>query len=211
MMRLSSTAFADGGRIPAEFAFCAIDPAAHVKLSENLNPDLRWSDLPRGHEVAGTDLPRPRCALARGRRQPGRPHGTGVAASRRFLSLGAGRPAAGYRADLPRRVLARRYARAASPARERRVERSTASTITPAGSPATRIWRATTSATTGRVRRGTTSACTTTCSRSTRSTCRNCRWALAFSGADARGAMRGHILAQAALTGVYSLNPSLRG
>ena len=47
-MELSSTAFADGGRIPGEFAFCVIDPAAHVKLSENMNPDLRWSGLPAG-------------------------------------------------------------------------------------------------------------------------------------------------------------------
>src|SRR5437870_10524768 len=47
-MRLTSTAFADGGRIPADLAFCAIDPATHVKLSENMNPDLRWSDVPAG-------------------------------------------------------------------------------------------------------------------------------------------------------------------
>jgi Raf kinase inhibitor-like YbhB/YbcL family protein len=47
-MELSSTAFADGGRIPGEFAFCVVDPAAHVKLSENMNPDLRWRDLPAG-------------------------------------------------------------------------------------------------------------------------------------------------------------------
>jgi len=47
-MRLTSTAFADGGRIPGEFAFGVIDPVAHVKLSENMNPDLRWADLPAG-------------------------------------------------------------------------------------------------------------------------------------------------------------------
>jgi phosphatidylethanolamine-binding protein (PEBP) family uncharacterized protein len=33
---------------------------------------------------------------------------------------------------------------------------------------------------------------------------------LAFSGADARKAMAGHILAQATLTGVYTLNPAVR-
>jgi Raf kinase inhibitor-like YbhB/YbcL family protein len=48
MMRLSSTAFVDDERIPAEFAFCTIDPSAHVKLSENLNPELSWADLPAG-------------------------------------------------------------------------------------------------------------------------------------------------------------------
>jgi Raf kinase inhibitor-like YbhB/YbcL family protein len=47
-MKLSSTAFADGGRIPGALAFCVIDPATHVKLSENMNPDLRWSDVPTG-------------------------------------------------------------------------------------------------------------------------------------------------------------------
>jgi len=45
-MDLSTTAFANMGVIPAEFAFCAIDPAAHVKLSANRNPDLRWTGLP---------------------------------------------------------------------------------------------------------------------------------------------------------------------
>jgi Raf kinase inhibitor-like YbhB/YbcL family protein len=47
-MKLTSTAFADGGRIPAALAFCAIEPASHVKLSENMNPDLQWSELPAG-------------------------------------------------------------------------------------------------------------------------------------------------------------------
>lgn len=45
-MRLMTTAFADGQRIPGEFAFCVIDPKTHVRLSENLNPDFAWSDLP---------------------------------------------------------------------------------------------------------------------------------------------------------------------
>ena len=47
-MKLSTTAFADGGVIPAEFAFGAIDPVAHVKLSGNRNPDFAWSGLPAG-------------------------------------------------------------------------------------------------------------------------------------------------------------------
>lgn len=45
-MRLMTTAFADGQRIPAEFAFCAIDPQTHVRLSGNVNPDFAWSELP---------------------------------------------------------------------------------------------------------------------------------------------------------------------
>ncbi len=45
-MKLTTTAFADQGVIPAEFAFGAIDPAQHVKLSANRNPDFRWQELP---------------------------------------------------------------------------------------------------------------------------------------------------------------------
>jgi phosphatidylethanolamine-binding protein (PEBP) family uncharacterized protein len=47
-MQLTSTAFAEGGRMPVALAFGAIDPDAHVKRSENLNPDLRWSEVPAG-------------------------------------------------------------------------------------------------------------------------------------------------------------------
>jgi len=47
-MELTTSAFANNGVIPAEFAFGAIDTATHVKLSGNRNPDLRWSGLPPG-------------------------------------------------------------------------------------------------------------------------------------------------------------------
>ena len=47
-MKLTTTAFSDCGPIPAECAFCAIDPVAHVKLSGNRNPDFAWSGLPPG-------------------------------------------------------------------------------------------------------------------------------------------------------------------
>jgi Raf kinase inhibitor-like YbhB/YbcL family protein len=47
-MRLTTTAFVDHGAIPAEFAFCAIDPATHVTLSRNASPDFAWADLPAG-------------------------------------------------------------------------------------------------------------------------------------------------------------------
>jgi phosphatidylethanolamine-binding protein (PEBP) family uncharacterized protein len=45
-MKLTTTAFADGGVIPAEFAFGAMDRETHVKLSGNRNPDFKWSELP---------------------------------------------------------------------------------------------------------------------------------------------------------------------
>jgi Raf kinase inhibitor-like YbhB/YbcL family protein len=47
-MELISTAFAPMGVIPAEFAFCAMDPASHVRLSDNRNPDFAWRGLPAG-------------------------------------------------------------------------------------------------------------------------------------------------------------------
>ena len=45
-MRLMTTAFADGQRIPGDYAFCVPDAAAHARLSANINPDFAWSDLP---------------------------------------------------------------------------------------------------------------------------------------------------------------------
>ena len=47
-MKLTSESFADGGAIPAPFAFCAIDPKTHAGLSDNRNPQLAWSGAPQG-------------------------------------------------------------------------------------------------------------------------------------------------------------------
>ncbi len=47
-MRVTSTSFADGQKIPGEFAFCVPDAAHHVCLGKNLNPQLAWSDVPAG-------------------------------------------------------------------------------------------------------------------------------------------------------------------
>ena len=47
-MNLTSTSFADNQRIPAEYAFCAPDQKSHVRLSNNRNPQLEWSDVPMG-------------------------------------------------------------------------------------------------------------------------------------------------------------------
>jgi len=49
-MKLITTAFADGGVIPPQFAFCKPDTASHVALSTNTNPDFAWSDVPSGTE-----------------------------------------------------------------------------------------------------------------------------------------------------------------
>jgi Raf kinase inhibitor-like YbhB/YbcL family protein len=45
-MKLTSTSFADGQKIPGEFSFCIPDPAHHVCLGKNLNPQLAWNEVP---------------------------------------------------------------------------------------------------------------------------------------------------------------------
>ncbi|MBV8665792.1 MAG: YbhB/YbcL family Raf kinase inhibitor-like protein [Burkholderiaceae bacterium] len=47
-MKLWSNSFKDGGAIPGEFAFCVMDAHTRVKLSNNRNPHLAWSELPPG-------------------------------------------------------------------------------------------------------------------------------------------------------------------
>jgi len=47
-MQLVSSSFADNSRIPGAFAFAVPDPVGHIKLSSNRNPHLRWSDAPAG-------------------------------------------------------------------------------------------------------------------------------------------------------------------
>ena len=47
-MKLASSSFADGAPIPAEYAFCAPDAATHATLSKNLNPHLAWTEVPMG-------------------------------------------------------------------------------------------------------------------------------------------------------------------
>ncbi|MDR2173959.1 MAG: YbhB/YbcL family Raf kinase inhibitor-like protein [Burkholderiales bacterium] len=47
-MKLWSNSFADSTLIPCEYAFAAIDAAQHVVLSNNRNPHLAWDDVPAG-------------------------------------------------------------------------------------------------------------------------------------------------------------------
>ena len=47
-MQLVSGDFRHRDRLNARFAFGAPDPVAHVRLSDNQNPALAWSDLPAG-------------------------------------------------------------------------------------------------------------------------------------------------------------------
>ena len=47
-MQVTSTSFRDGAPIPAEFAFCAMDAKTHATLSQNRSPQLAWSGAPAG-------------------------------------------------------------------------------------------------------------------------------------------------------------------
>ena len=47
-MKLWSDSFTDGELIPAECAFGVIDSAAHVRWSSNHNPHLAWDEVPAG-------------------------------------------------------------------------------------------------------------------------------------------------------------------
>lgn len=45
-MKLTSSSFINGQAIPGELAFCIADRAHHVCLGKNLNPQLSWYDVP---------------------------------------------------------------------------------------------------------------------------------------------------------------------
>lgn len=47
-MKLSSQSFRDAGSIPGRCAFAVMDAKTHVRLSDNRNPELSWSDAPKG-------------------------------------------------------------------------------------------------------------------------------------------------------------------
>lgn len=47
-MRISSQSFDDGSPMPAEFAFAKPDPETKATLSSNRNPHLSWGDVPDG-------------------------------------------------------------------------------------------------------------------------------------------------------------------
>jgi len=49
-MKLTSDSLKDGAAIPGEFAFAVIAEKGHVALSGNRNPQLAWTDVPKGTE-----------------------------------------------------------------------------------------------------------------------------------------------------------------
>lgn len=47
-MKFTTESFTDGGAIPEHHAFCARDGSGGIRLGQNRNPQLAWSDLPKG-------------------------------------------------------------------------------------------------------------------------------------------------------------------
>lgn len=47
-MKLNSASFSDQQSIPQRYAFGKIDEASHIALSDNVNPQLTWSEPPAG-------------------------------------------------------------------------------------------------------------------------------------------------------------------
>lgn len=47
-MKLTSSSFQPGQAIPEKYAFGAPDPILHVRLTDNHNPQLQWSGAPAG-------------------------------------------------------------------------------------------------------------------------------------------------------------------
>ena len=47
-MKFSTDSFADGGAIPAHFAFAVPNAEKRIALGPNRNPHLAWSELPKG-------------------------------------------------------------------------------------------------------------------------------------------------------------------
>jgi Raf kinase inhibitor-like YbhB/YbcL family protein len=47
-MKIWSDSFTEGGLIPPECAFAAIDTVSHIRLSDNRSPHFAWDDVPAG-------------------------------------------------------------------------------------------------------------------------------------------------------------------
>jgi Raf kinase inhibitor-like YbhB/YbcL family protein len=47
-MKLSSLSFSDNESIPERYAFARIDPQSHVALADNFNPQFSWDEVPDG-------------------------------------------------------------------------------------------------------------------------------------------------------------------
>jgi len=208
-VKLTSRSFADGGVIPAAFAFCAPDAKTHATLSQNRNPELSWSGAPAGTK-----------SIALVCHDPDVPSkGDDVNQEGRSV------PASLARVDFIHWVLVDMPASASTIA-----EGAFASSVTARGKPGPAAphgarqgindytgWFASDPAMAGNY-----FGYDGPCPPWNDSIAHHyvftvfaldvARLAVegAFTGADARKAMQGHILAEASITGRYSLNPSVK-
>ena len=47
-MKLTTSSFRNGGPIPERYALATPDPNTNVTLADNVNPELRWDEVPEG-------------------------------------------------------------------------------------------------------------------------------------------------------------------
>lgn len=208
-MQVTSTSFRDGGAIPAPLAFCAMDAKTHATLSANRSPQLAWSGAPAGTKSFAIVCHDPDV--------PSR--GDDVNQEGRTV------PATLARVDFFHWVLVDLPASVTSVA-----EGEYASGVTPRGKPGPAAahgarqgindytgWFASDKDMAGDYF-GYDGPCPPWNDEIahhyvfTVYALDVARLAVegGFTGAQARGAMKGHVLAQASITGVYTLNPSVR-
>ena len=173
-MKLASDSFRDGGAIPGYCAFAVQDPKSHIRPSQNRNPHLAWTDLPKGTRSV--------VLICHDPDVPSRPDDV----NQEGRSIPASLPRVGFchwvLIDMPASGSPIRDGEFSSgvtakgkQGRSRRAARARASMTTPPGSQPTRTWRATITATTAPARRGTIRSRITTSLRFTLSTSTNAR------------------------------------
>ena len=207
-MKLDSESFSHDEAIPERCAFCVPDADQHATLGTNLNPALSWSDVPGGTKSLvlicnDPDAPaKPENVNTEGKTISARRKRTDFC---HWVLVDIPRDAVGIQeGEFSDGVTA---GGKSGPSSARGTRQG--STITPAGLPGTRTWRAATSATMAPVPRGTTPSSTIIISRFTRWISSAVPVGGEFTARSVLDAMEGHILETATLTGTYSLNPDV--
>ena len=216
-MRLWSDSFIEGGVIPPECAFALIDPATHTRFAANRNPHLAWDDVPSGTQSlalfcrdvdapsVGTNVNKEGKVVAEDLPRVEFYHWTLVDIPVALKSIGEGH-ALGY-GDAARQT---------GPAAAVHHQERYRAPVAPGGQRLHQLvrrrsghgWRLL------RLRRPVpalerpAAACLHFLSVRAR-LARDSRWRGASRGAEARLAIRGHILDEAQVFGVYSLNPEV--
>ena len=179
-MKLWSDSFKDGAKIPTPFAFCKIDGATHAAMSDNRNPHLAWSDLPentRSLVLICHDYDVPSKATTSIRKgKPSRPicHESIFITGYLSICLPASIP-------FPKENFPAALRQEAKTVPKHCTDQDRVSMTIRHGSPATRTWKAITTATTDHVLPGTTPSRTITFSPCMRWMWKNCRLPVALT------------------------------